>query len=361
MSLFYERNKAVLNDYIRLSNVSGSRSDYVQGGGGNTSVKFDGRLMAIKASGYCLCDVKAGQAYAVLDYRKLREFYNGHEPGEFPDVEAHGAEQAKGALQRIEGMPELRPSVEAGFHSVLKRFVSHTHSVYANLACCSNACRTIVQEALADADYPWGWVAYSNPGATLTFAVRDEMRRVERESGRTPSVFFLQNHGLVVHDECAKACLQIQEDANRRLAAFFGLTMEQYPAIVLKKLDDGLYESDVPFMEAAFRSGKYNKQRLVYEPLCPDQMVFLVGAFEENETQHLAPDTCAADPVTGKVRFRMDCKKARVTAEVLTATIFLQEHIPSAGYSLSTLNEAAKEFINSWESEKYRKSLAGKK
>ena len=31
------------------------------------------------------------------------------------------------------------------------------------------------------------------------------------------------------------------------------------------------------------------------------------------------------------------------------------------GYELSTMGEAAKKFIANWESEKYRKSLAGKK
>ena len=41
--------------------------------------------------------------------------------------------------------------------------------------------------------------------------------------------------------------------------------------------------------------------------------------------------------------------------------IMALEHIRKAGYELSTMGEAAKKFIANWESEKYRKSLAGKK
>ena len=58
---------------------------------------------------------------------------------------------------------------------------------------------------------------------------------------------------------------------------------------------------------------------------------------------------------------RMDGKKAQVLAETLTAVVFVISHIRAAGHPLSTMGEAAKHFIANWESEKYRKSLAGKK
>ncbi len=59
-----------------------------------------------------------------------------------------------------------RPSVEAGFHSILKTFVVHTHSVYANLAACSTACRPIAAQAFAGANYTWGWVPTPIPAQT---------------------------------------------------------------------------------------------------------------------------------------------------------------------------------------------------
>ena len=52
--------------------------------------------------------------------------------------------------------------------------------------------------------------------------------------------------------------------------------------------------------------------------------------------------------------------KAQVIAETLTAVVFICRAIEKNGYTLSTMGEAAKAFIANWESEKYRKSLAGK-
>ena len=57
----------------------------------------------------------------------------------------------------------------------------------------------------------------------------------------------------------------------------------------------------------------------------------------------------------------MPAGKAQVIAETLTAVVFICRQIERNGYTLSTMGEAARAFIANWESEKYRKSLAGKK
>ena len=73
--MFFEKNAKLLADFARLSQTAGARPDYVQGGGGNTSVKLADGLMAIKASGYCLKDIYVDMAYAVVDAQALRTFY----------------------------------------------------------------------------------------------------------------------------------------------------------------------------------------------------------------------------------------------------------------------------------------------
>ena len=126
MTDFMTKNKEKLEQFAAMSQAAGSRSDYVQGGGGNTSVKLADGLMAIKASGYCLSDIRPDKAYAVLDYEALRRFYYDNEPAQLADVEKLGSACAKENTKLIEGMDALRPSVEAGFHSILKTFVCHT-------------------------------------------------------------------------------------------------------------------------------------------------------------------------------------------------------------------------------------------
>lgn len=358
--MFFEQNKDALQTFSRISKTIGARADYVQGGGGNTSVKLEGGLMAIKASGFCLRDIEADKAYAVLDCAAIRSFYLSSEPEQFADVEAAGSAKAKESIRPVEGLASLRPSVEAGFHSLLGTYVIHTHSVYANLACCAVTCREIAAQALSGADYTWGWVKYTDPGARLTFAIRDELRRAEQETGRTPSVILLQNHGFIVHDDDPDRALEIHQDANERLARAFGLTGESFPGVEIRRVEDGLYEAATPYLTEALRSGAFTEQFLLEQPLFPDQIVFLNGNISVGAGAP-AEGTCSVDPETGRARMRMDEGRARVMAETLTAVVFVVQNVRAAGYALSTMGDAAKSFIANWESEKYRKSLAGKK
>lgn len=358
--MFFEEHAQRLENFARMSQTAGARADYVQGGGGNTSVKLEGGLMAIKASGFCLKDITPKKAYAVLDGAKLRDFYLQNDPAKLSDVEKEGSAMAKSCVREIEGLDTLRPSVEAGFHSILKTYVLHTHAVYANLACCAKNCREIAEKAFADADYSWGMVPYTDPGANLTFAIRDEMARVERETGKVPSVILMVNHGIIAHDDDADRALAIHDDANARLAAQFGLTAHSFPNVHMERRADGLFAAATPALQEALKSGRFTERALLEEPLYPDQMVFLIGTFSMDKDE-VEEGQCVADSKTGALLLRMDEKKAQVLCETLTAVTFIIDHIRAKGYPLSTMGEAAKHFIANWESEKYRKSLAGKK
>lgn len=357
---FIEENKEALERFTDMSVATGKRVDWVQGGGGNTSVKVNDQYMAIKASGFCIKDIRPDNAYAVIDYKVLSNFYLSSDPKDLGDIEKEGSAKAKENTLEVEGMANLRPSVEAGFHSILDKFVCHTHSIYANLACCSEEMNEIAEKAFAGADYTWGSVPYTDPGATLTFAIRDELARVEKKTGRRPSVILMQNHGIIVHDEDEKKCLEISFDANERLAGIFGITADSFPPVTIEEGKEGTFTATTPYLKEVLSSGRYSYEQLMDEPLYPDQIVFLSGTFFMDKEGVPAPDTCVADSKTGELVFNMDGQKALVIAETLTAVLFIMEHIKEAGYTLSTMGEAGKAFIANWESEKYRKSLAGK-
>ena len=359
MSSFFEINAGRLKDFSRVSKTVGARADYVQGGGGNTSVKLDGGLMAIKASGFCLKDIEPDKAYAVLDYEALRSFYNGSEPADFEDVEKAGSAKAKENVKTVEGLAQLRPSVEAGFHSILDTFVAHSHSVYANLAACAVECEEIVADALKDADYAYGVVPYTDPGARLTFSIRDELKRVQDEVGRKPAVIFMRNHGLIAHSDDPDECLRIHRDANDRVAKAFGITGDSFPQVSVKEIGDGLCEADCAFLSEALKSGEYDEKFFLETPLYPDQMVFLIGTFAFGEGVP-EKDQCLCDVKNGRIVFNMAAGRAQVIAETITAVVFIAGTLKKNGRTLSTMGEAAKRFIANWESEKYRKSLAGK-
>ena len=88
-------------------------------------------------------------------------------------------------------------------------------------------------------------------------------------------------------------------------------------------------------------------------------MVFLIGSFGFGSGTPEA-DCCLADPETGRVVFNMKASRAQVIAETLTAVVYIADTIKKQDCTMCTMGEAAKKFIANWESEKYRKSLAGK-
>jgi len=187
----------MLKELAKMSAAAGARMDYVQGGGGNTSVKLGNGLMAIKASGFRLRQVTAEEGFAVVETETLR------------DVTAE------------QGYKPFRPSVEASFHAMLGTFVLHTHPVYANLVLCSVGGLDRLPEIMDGISYIT--VPYINPGAELASAIR------ERKRPDTQAVFMV-NHGLVVTADSADECLRLQEEINSRCAAAYGTSTEKFDA-----------------------------------------------------------------------------------------------------------------------------------
>ena len=219
-------------------------------------------------------------------------------------------------------------------------------------ACSANA-REIVAEIAKDTPYAIGFVPYTNPGAKLTFSIRDEIRAVERATGKKPSVIFMQNHGVIATHADADECVRIHDDINARVKAYF--SAKDYPQIEL----NGNFSATKGLKER-LASGRFGEEELLKNPLYPDQMVFLTDTFYLDQSS-LSAGQAIASVKTGEMLMLMDEKKALTLTETLTAVFFIIAHIRKAGYAVSTMGEAAKSFIANWESEKYRKSLAGKR
>jgi len=348
MSGFFIDHGQALKDFSEMSRAVGGRADYVQGGGGNTSVKLDGGLMAIKASGFLLLDVLPDAGYAVLDGARLREFYENSRPSDFPDTEAAGAEQAKRCTLEIDGLKPLRPSVEAGFHSLLSKFVAHSHSVYGNLAACCSKAEEVTRAALEGAPYAFALIPYVDPGARLTFAIRDAIARVKAETGEAPAILLMQNHGLIAHADTAEECLALHEDANRRFMEYFGVGNGDFPLTRVRE-DNGAYLSDTPWLQERLRGGAHPDSLLIDEPLYPDQMVFFQGTLGLK---------AVIDRQSGLVRYDLLRKTAQTLEETLCAVVFIRETLQKRGLTPVSMGEAARAFIGGWESEKYRKALS---
>ena len=367
---FLDRYEERLADFTHISRTAGSRSDYVQGGGGNTSCKLDDQLMAIKASGFRLDQIAPDAAYAVLDYSKLRSFYRNTDPASLDDIEKSGSAQTKAAAVTVDGIPALRPSVEAGFHSLLDTYVLHTHPVYANLVTCALEGPELAARIMSHMNENYAFVPYINPGAQLTFVIDAARKSSADSSGKQPSVIFMQNHGLIATSDDAETCLDLHRRVNESTADFFGVSEKDWPVIQVEPAavlaSDDVFMSATPWLKSRLLDTAWDLDFFTVQALYPDQLVFLAGQMAVDESGTLSDNavSCTAKATifrrTGEILYRCGRKEAQTIEETLCAILFITGTIRAAGYTVNTMNEAGKQFISNWESEQYRKTIASK-
>ncbi len=337
-----------ISDLIDISTYAGSRVDYTQGGGGNTSVKDEG-VMFIKASGFKLIDINETTAYVPMDLEKIRSFFESVDLSDGRDYDALNKQVTAEATLKYEGLAALRPSVEVGFHSVLKKYVIHTHSIYANLLTCAVDGKAIAEEIFAEADFGYIFMPYIDPGFTLSVKMKEAVAEYTQKTGKYPEVIFMQNHGLVVSGDCIDRVKEVNEAVNNAIVKKFSLS-DEYRQVTLAKVAENAYYSQTPLVCSFVKENALTKAMLDEYPLYPDQLVYL------NNILAFAPEKMVADGNT--VNYNTNGKEAQTLEETLFAYLFVVTTLKKNGLKISTMSEKDVDFINNWEAEKYRRSLS---
>lgn len=337
-----------IEQLIDISQYAGQRVDYTQGGGGNTSVKSDdARFMFIKASGYKLKEVSKSNAFVCVDQKKIFNFYNSKEANDGCDHEEESSKLAKTSVIEVAGAPLLRPSVEVGFHSILKKYVIHTHSIYANIIACSVQGEDIANSIFTNKDYGFVFLPYINPGFELTIAMKNAIEKYSEQYGKFPQVIFMKNHGLVVTADSLEMVKEIHTDVNLSIIKHFGLN-DDLQSICLEQTENG-FVSNTNIVKSFVKDYGLNLEFLSKYPLYPDQLVYL------NNTVYNSPDSLVVK--NGKVFYNTDIKQATTLEETLSAYAFVIKTIKEKGLDISLMSDKDVAFINGWEAEKYRKSI----
>ena len=274
---------------IDISHKVGKKISYIQGGGGNTSVKINKSLMVIKASGTNLKDMRIDKGQALVDFKKINKFLEGPEISE---------EDFSTKINSISRNKSQRPSIETGFHSLLGKFVIHTHSVYVNVLLCSEEGKKIIKELFPESL----WVDYFSPGKNLTLAVKEKLKKTKKNRNEE-KIVFLQNHGLIVSSETGLRSLEIHEQVNKKVKDHLKLTGFKVKS-----------------------SFEINERKVLF----PDQIVYL----------------------DGEAKTRSSAAK-----ETLSAYSYIKQEIKNLNLSPKYLSEKDVLKIKNMDSEKYRKSL----
>ncbi|NVN06299.1 class II aldolase [Asaia spathodeae] len=203
------------SEFERLAHVSrrlGRNVAYVQGGGGNTSIKIDEGRMWVKASGTELAAAQTDNGFVAVDYERIRQGLATC------TTEADYTALVKASILEHNSERPGRPSIETGFHALLPpATVLHSHSVLANVLTCAqegeDLCRILLPEAI--------WIPYASPGLPVTASIKDRLAAAGTELQTV--VLMLQNHGIVVAAETPDAAWRLHEDVNATILQHFDL------------------------------------------------------------------------------------------------------------------------------------------
>ena len=311
-----------------LSQKIGNRLDYVQGGGGNISVKISDNLMAIKASGFELKNLTENYGFAFVNHQRIAKEINkeiNNEINFFEQDSQHNSQEnsrkiidevsteialkneqefsllIKESSQEIPPFQALRPSMETGFHSIIQdQFVIHSHSVYALILCCSKQGQKILKEIFPQSI----WINYCNPGLELT-------RKISKTLAKEKSpIIFLQNHGLIISANQENEALELHQRVNDEIISHLNLTIfnpQKINLIAEKKINENV--------------------------LFPDQIVF--GLNEQ-------------------------FSKSKIANDIFLAYSYILKNIENKGLEANFISQENINFIANMENEKYRIEVASK-
>jgi len=218
-----------IQQLIEISRHYGNDPAYVIAGGGNTSYKDDERIW-IKASGIPLKGIgKSG--FVCLSRKILGEI----EVSSYSEDSILREEQVKSDLHRAIISPDnLRPSVETSLHNLIDyTYVIHTHPTLVNGLMCSNRVNEEVETRFgSDALY----VEYTDPGYILFKKVQERIVTYLEQFGKAPAIIFLQNHGVFVGANRVDEIRSIYGSISRRMGSGIDSSIPDHSAEV--------YESD---------------------------------------------------------------------------------------------------------------------
>lgn len=349
----FRRYEKTLKQLEYISSIVGTPVEYTQGGGGNTSVKLDDRYMAVKASGCQLKQITAAQGYVVIDYKKIKDYYDKVNLSIDEDYEKTSSALVKQSIIDVPWLKKMRPSVEAGFHSVLGKYVIHTHSVYANILNCIEGGSEHVEKIFSGKIYKTAVIPYISPGFFLTIKIMEALSECCKRTGKTPEVFFLQNHGLIIASDDYRKAVELHSEVNEEIRKYFGIT-EAFPSVELVNTNNNIVLSKSSYIKNYLECGDIRPDFFNKVILYPDQYVYLSGGIGINsDVSRLNINT-----LTGEVEYRTGESEARTMEETLIACIYVINEIKKRSLPLKTLSQSDIDFLKNWEGEGYRKKMA---
>lgn len=379
-----------LADLIKISNATGKDPALVLGGGGNTSVKTaDGKYMYIKASGTALKDMDGKRGWRRLRIDAVLSILKDKAIPKLDPIKRETEVVNRLLLSCDDNVTSgARPSVESHLHALLDTHVIHLHPLVVAAYVNARNGQPALEKQLAKGGLVPLWVPYTDPGYLLAKRIAKLVGEYEQEHGRQPSILFLEKHGLFVTANNANTALRRVRQVIKlcgdglKPPRAAGVKLPSAESVAASKfaIRKALFDttgqylpvSYYPHLEAVapFMAHKDARKLLATPALNPDELVYANGtamwvdapkaAVLTRKFQFLArrdQKLPAAFVVKGLGLFVAAEKGlAGLIADITDTSLKIRMHAARLGGVLA-LTKREQDFINTWESEAFRKKL----
>lgn len=347
-----------LKDFIEISKYAGERFDLIQAGGGNSSVKMVDGTMLIKASGFYLSEIEENFAYTVVKNEELLKIFNEE------TIISEADKRTKDILctkyvSKYNLMDKYRPSIETLLHSLLKKYVLHTHPVVVNAIVSRSDWREVLTNLFARDTVLL--VDYKTPGFELACELKHKLNNIN------PDIIFLQNHGLIITSDKKAEIINLTEYVISKIERYLNVDMEKYK--LTNKLSNQINKYSNENYIAYLSQDEYLKEHIndkyMYSlPFCPDKMVYCgvksIACLNnlDLEIKTYKNQYCDIPRVivykNNLFFIAKNTKKAKEIEEVLK---FHLMSLNMGSENINYLNSEEIKYIGNWEAEKYRQKL----
>jgi len=347
-----------LKQCAKVAHFLGGHQDWVQGGGGNFSIKIDDKKMLIKASGLALKEVNVSRGIVLVDYLKVKQYYDSLFGQKITvKIENLSNQAILGFTSNFLSDQNLKASIEAGFHAFLKKYVVHSHSVYTNLINCSVNPERLLKKIFSKLNIGCIVVSYRAPGLNLTREIKESIDGYIKKGNNWPEVIFLQNHGIIINTDKFTRCLYLYLQVDKIIKKYFSIKID-YPKVSIKKYKNNFQSSSL-FLRKYFSYTILNKN--LFKPiLFPDQVVYLNRKIVDKKDLIQVGKKLLIDKKTKKLVYFTNEKESYAIEETMVAYCYIKENIKRLNLKLKRISASDINFINKMESEKYRQALLKK-
>lgn len=174
--MFIKDYNTAIKNFIQLSNNIGSQIENCQGAGGNISIKVNNKMI-IKSSGYSMKDVSQTDGYTTVEYNHMLDIQN--------------EKDYNNLIKSDYFFIGKRPSMEVGFHSLLGKYVLHSHPIYLTAILCLQNSKDIIKKLYSQFNYIY--IPYITPGYDLFEYIKNLKDSYD--------IYFLENHGVIINSD----------------------------------------------------------------------------------------------------------------------------------------------------------------